>query len=115
MKKKDIPMDEDIAKYPVYVLLGGLLLRNYEIKSTEDYNHWESELHHWIPKTIRKNDPLFYTKVEHLQKLILLPAKLHRSLPNWTNETCLKETGFNKRDLLFSKDEWLKGYYKEKE
>ena len=112
---KDSPMNEDIKKYPIFLLSNGKLRRIYNVKSTDDYNHFILELHHFLGQTIRKNDPEFYKKVEHLQKLIFLKKDTHRGLPNYTDKKCLTETGMNKRDLMFIKDEWKSSYYEENE
>lgn len=99
-------MNEDIAKYPVYMVNSNGVLKQINIKSTDDYNHFEFELHHFVPQSIRKNNFELYEKIVHLQKLILLPRDVHHSihagkgykdLDNW--------------QLLFNRKKWRDGVY----
>lgn len=99
-------MNEDISKYPVYMVNKNGDLKRIDIKSTDDYNHWEFELHHFVPQSIRKTQPELYEKIVHLQKLILLPKDVHRSIHN-----CKGYRGLQWWQLLFSRKQWRNGVY----
>ena len=100
------PINQDIIKYQdsIYRIFNRRLVKIDFIKSTSDYNHFFYELHHWLPRTMRKNNPKKYAELEHLQKLILLDKDFHRSLPNMRDEKVLEKTGLHKRDLMYLKD-----------
>ncbi|MBS4760981.1 MAG: hypothetical protein KHX03_09820 [Clostridium sp.] len=102
-------MDEDIAKYPVFMVNKNGALKRIDLKSTDDYNHWEFELHHFIPKSLRKTDLKRYDELEHLQKLILLPKNIHHTL-----HMCSENFNYNGLkwwQLLFSRKQWRNGVY----
>lgn len=75
-------MNDDIKKYPIYVLNGGELRLTKSIKSTADYNHSTFHLHHFIPKGSYKRNKQWYDKHEIKQKLILLPIQMHEQVHN---------------------------------
>lgn len=76
-------MNEDIKKYPIFILKNGELVRTYKIKSTNDYNHYTHNLHHYIPKqqNYEKNKG-WYEERGIGQKLILLPIPTHEQVHN---------------------------------
>lgn len=103
-------MNEDIAKYPVYMVnKNGVLKRIESIQSTNDYNHFEFELHHFIPKSLRKTNLNKYQELEHMQKLILLPKKVHQSLHGCSER--FEYRGLKWFDLLFSRRKFKEGLY----
>ena len=65
-------MNEDIAEYPVYMVNSNGVLKQINIKSTDDYNHFEFELHHFVPQSIRKNNPQLYEKIVQLTKTLII-------------------------------------------
>lgn len=108
---KQPTMNEDIAKYPKYmVTFDKCLIPANWITSTSSYNHCY-ELHHFVRKSIRKNSPDFYDRVEHLQKLILMPAQMNKDLETMGEESFYKKYEMNKNDLVFSRLKWRDGYY----
>lgn len=115
-EKKDEPtMNEDIAKYPCYMyyLSGGIgtMMKADWITSTESYNHYVYDLHHFVPRKIRRKNPTFYKRVEYLQRLILMPKRMNVELENSGAETILKNWKVYKFNFVFSRDKWREGYY----
>lgn len=104
-------MNDDIKKYPVYILYAGVLQTAEWVKDTGKYDHYNWHLHHFVRKTIRKNSPKFYERVEHLQKLILIPVEMNYDLETMGEARFLKKWGLNKNDLVFSRLKWREGYY----
>lgn len=102
-------MNEDIEKYPVYMVNSTGELKQINIESTDDYNHYQFELHHFIPKSLRKTDLKRYNELEHLQKLILLPKNIHHTL-----HMCSENFNYNGLkwwQLLYSRKKWRDGVY----
>lgn len=99
-------MNEDIAKYPVFMVNSKGGLKQIDIKSTDDYNHFEFELHHFIPKSMRKNNLELYERIVHLQKLILLPRDIHHSIHAGKGYR-----GLENWELLFNRKKWRTGVY----
>lgn len=105
-------MNEDILKYGVYVLdKNGNLIQAKWIYNTAQYDHWKHHLNHFVRKSIRKNSPEFYKRVEHLQKLILMPAQMNYDLETMGEERFYQKWKLNKYDLVFSRLKWREGYY----
>ncbi len=105
-------MNEDIQKYLIYKITPSKTLKRiFWITSTQDYNHGEYELHHFVRKSIRKNNLEFYSRVEHLQKLIYMTAQMNRDLENMGEDTFFKKYGIPKFDLVFCRRKWREGYY----
>lgn len=73
-------MNEDIKNFPIFILRCGKLVRYHFIKSTDDYNHYNCNLHHFIPKQSYNKDPQKYKDLGIEQKLILLPIPIHEQL-----------------------------------
>lgn len=109
--KKQPAMDEDIAKYPVFILHNKELIPANWITSTANYDHYVFNLHHFVRKTLRKTNPKFYERVEHLQKLILMSKKMNNDLENMGEDTFLKEYGIEKHTLVFIRKKWREGIY----
>lgn len=104
-------MNEDLGKYPVFVILGRKLKPSFGITNTDDYNHLFLQMNHFVRQSVRKNSPDFYKRVEHLQKLILMPSQMNYDLETMGEGTFLKRWGMNKNDLIFSRLKWREGYY----
>lgn len=108
--------NEDINKYPLFFF--DMFSRTIkpipacELQSVADYNHYDYQLHHFVEKTIRKNNPAFYARVEYLQKLILVPAQMnYDASSSMSDERFLKNWGIDKYKIIFSKDNWHAGLY----
>lgn len=104
-------MNEDIEKYPCYLVYNGVMQKVDWITSTECYNHYCYHLHHFIRKSIRKNSPDFYKKVEHLQRLILMPSKMNYDLETMGEQKFFEKYGMDKNNLVFSRLKWREGLY----
>ena len=98
---------DDIAQYPVYVW------ERRRLKEIPELTMWSTnyQLHHFIRQSTRKNSPEFYKRVEHLQKLILMPAKMHYDLHSMGEVTFFKKYGIDKNDFLFNRKKWRENYY----
>ena len=110
-------MNDDIKKYPVYALYNYEIIPAPWIKDTTCYNHSIWELHHFVRQTTRKTNLTFYKRVEHLQKLILVPKQMNYELENMGADTFAKKYpklikhNITKHDLVFSRLKWREGYY----
>jgi hypothetical protein len=109
---KQPTMNEDLLKYPIYELFeNGKLVRIKWLYCTAQYDHSTQHLHHFVRQSIRKNSPDFYKRVEHLQKLILMPAQMNLDLEAMGEKRFFEQHGINKNDLVFSRLKWREGYY----
>ena len=99
-------LNEDILKYPCYLFYNGVMQKIDWLTSTESYNHYVYHLHHFIRKSVRKNSPDFYKRVEHLQKLILMPKQLNLDLEELGEDKFYKKWGMDKNNLVFSRLKW---------
>ena len=111
--KKQPTMNEDIEKYPIFMIYNREIIPIDWIKSTSNYNHYVYQLNHFIRKSVRKNTPDFYSRVEHLQKLILMPAQMNYDLETMGEDTFFKRYGIEKHKLLFNRKLWRANYYEQ--
>lgn len=104
-------IQDDISKYPCYVW------EQKRLKLIPNLKYWNNlfQLHHFIKQNVRKTNPDFYSRVEHLQKLLLLPRNMHYDLHAMGSERFKEKYGVNKDDFLFSRTKWREGYYEERE
>lgn len=80
-KMRKHSMDEDIKKYDIFTLTRfGKLKKINWIKSTNDYNHYFFNLHHYIEKQHYEDNEQWYKDRGIQQKLILLPIAIHEQL-----------------------------------
>lgn len=101
---------DDLAKYPCY------LFRNKKLIKIKPPDNWIGfQIHHFVRKGIRKNSPDFYKRVEHLQKLILVPPQINYDLETMGEVKFFKKYGVNKNLLVFSRLKWREGFYDGKE
>lgn len=100
---------EDLVKYPCFLFTFGTLR---PMPTPQEWNN-ALQCHHFIKQNVRKTNPKFYKRVEHLQKLIFMPAVTHYNLHAMGEDTFYKQYGFNKHDLLFNRLKWREGYYDE--
>lgn len=106
MKKHN--MNEDIAKYSIFQLENGELLRCWWIKDTSDYNHSMVHLHHYVEKQHYENNIEWYKEHGIEQKLILMPNYIHEQLHsiavnNLSDKEFEKKYKISKWDLIFNK------------
>ena len=98
---------EDLKKYPCFLYQLGT------IRPIPEPTAWSPDIqcHHFIKQNVRKTTPKFYERVEHLQKLILMPSKMHYDLHAMGEDTFFKRYGIEKHKLLFNRKLWRAGYY----
>ena len=103
----ELAIKDDLEKYPKYIF------RNRRLIPIEEINQWTSLLqaHHFVRQSIRKNSPDFYKRVEHLQKIIFVPAQLNYDLETAGDVFIFQKYGVHKNDLVFSRKAWREGYY----
>ena len=82
------------------------------LQSVADYDHGQYQLHHFIEKQIRKNNPEYYARIEYLQKLIIVPAQMNYDASSgMSEENFLKNWGIEKYKIIFIKDKYNAGFY----
>ena len=98
---------EDLKKYPCFLFKFGT------IRPIPAPDSWGSDLqcHHFIKQNVRKTNPKFYERVEHLQKLIFMSPEKHYNLHAMGEDTFLKRYGVEKHKLLFNRKLWRAGVY----
>lgn len=98
---------EDLKKYPCFVF------RNKKLIPITAPENWDNgyQIHHFVRQAIRKNSPEFYRRVEHLQKLILMPAQVNYDLETMGEDTFWIHYGVDKNRLVFSRKKWREGFY----
>lgn len=111
MKTREPNMNEDIKRYPCYLFYNKTLQPIEWLTNTDKYNHYSYHLHHFVRKSIRKNSPEFYRRVEHLQKLILMPAVCNFDLETMGEQAFYKKWGTDKNNLVFNRKLWREGFY----
>lgn len=84
MLKKN--MQKEIEKYQGNIFYFDNTTKNIKaaewIQTLNDYNHYEFELHHFVPFTDWKKNTKNIKKIVKENKLILLPKKMHQHLEN---------------------------------
>lgn len=107
MRKHD--MNKDIQEFDIYVLTrSGKLKQIFWIKSTNDYNHYLFNLHHFIEKQHYRDNEKWYKERGIKQKLILLPVLIHEqvhgiAIKNLSDEEFKSRYKISKWDLLFNR------------
>jgi hypothetical protein len=104
-------MNEDIKQYPCFMFYKGELIPANWLKTTDCYNHYVYQLHHFIRRSVRKNSRDFYDRVEHLQKMILMDSQCNYDLENMGEERFKSKWGIDKNLLVFSRNKWREGFY----
>lgn len=109
LKMNKTSMNEDIKEFSIYALArNGQLVEIDWIKSTDDYNHYYYNLHHFIKKEHYRKNRQWYEERGIKQKLILLPIFIHEQLHNQAIKILSDEDFFarlkiEKSELLFSR------------
>lgn len=107
MRKHD--MNKDIQQYEIFILnRSGKLVKTNRIKSTNDYNHYLFNLHHFIEKQHYESNKQWYEDRGIKQFLILLPVFVHEQLhgiaiKNLTDEEFKARYKISKWALLFNR------------
>lgn len=106
----------DIEKYPLFFF--DLFDRELKpipagmLQGVADYDHGQYQLHHFIEKQIRKNNPEYYARIEYLQKLIIVPAQMNYDASSgMSEENFFKNWGIKKYKIIFIKDKYNAGFY----
>lgn len=108
--------NNDFSKYPCYYfdLFDRTLkpIPKGELTSVSDYDHGTYQAHHFIEKQIRKNNPEFYTRIEYLQKIIIVPSQMNYDASSgMSEENFFKNWGIEKYKIIFLKQAWYAGLY----
>lgn len=107
LRKHD--MNKDIQEFDIYVLTrSGKLKQIFWLKSTNDYNHYLFNLHHFIEKQHYRDNEQWYKERGIKQKLILLPVIIHEQLhgiaiKNLSDEEFKARYKISKWALLFNR------------
>lgn len=107
MRKHD--MNKDIQEFDIYILTrSGKLKQIFWIKSTDDYNHYRFNLHHFIEKQHYRGNEQWYKERGIKQKLILLPVFIHEqvhgiAIKNLSYEEFKTSYKISKWALLFNR------------
>lgn len=106
--KKKTTMNEDILKYPIFVFDNGRLFLTERIKSTNDYNHYTHNLHHYIPKQQYEKNESWFVVRGIKQKLILVPISMHeqihnQAVVNLSDDDFYGRYKINRWDLIFNR------------
>ena len=101
-------MDEDIERFPVFILNNGRLFLTTRIKSVADYNHSFYHLHHYIQKQHYDKNEQWYKERGIKQKLILIPISLHeqvhsQAIRTLSDEEFKQKYRISKWDLIFNR------------
>ena len=102
-------MNEDINKFDIFILTpSGKLKQIHWIKSTDDYNHYTHNLHHFIEKQHYEKNKKLYEERGIKQFLILLPVAIHEQLhgiaiKNLTDKEFKARYKISKWALIFNK------------
>lgn len=97
-------MNDDIKKYPTYALSAQGLVP-IEILSTNDYNHYTHQLHHYIKQQEWKRNKEWFEERGIEQKLILLPEWVHNEVHGmkYSDEEFKEKFKISRWDLLFNR------------
>lgn len=102
-------MNQDIKDFDIFALTRrGTLTKLNFIKSTNDYNHYVYNLHHFIEKQHYVKNKKWYDERGIKQFLILLPIPIHEQLhgiaiKNLTDEEFKARYKISRWALLFNK------------
>lgn len=102
-------MNDDIKKYPIYRIADGQYIRMYSIKSTDDYDHFRFNLHHYIKDSSYKKNEKWYKEHKIEQKLLLIPIAMHEQIHETAGQNTLTDEEFyrtykiSRWDCIFSR------------
>lgn len=99
---------DDFKKYPCYLYRHKRLIK---LEKPPDNWGFPYQIHHFVRQSIRKNSPDFYKRVEHLQKLIIVPTQMNYDLETMGEVRFFQKYGVNKNLLVFSRLKWREGFY----
>ena len=101
-------MNEDIKEFGVVGLTHYGTLVPVPIYSTDDYNHYTHQLHHYIKQQDYKRNKEWFDKNAIRQKLIILPIFLHeqihrQAIKNLTDTEFEQKFKISRWDLVFNR------------
>ena len=102
-------MNREIELYPIYALTKeGKLFPVTWIKSTNDYDHYLYELHHYIPYSVYERNKEWFKERNIEQKLILVSKILHerielRGVCQLTDEAFKQKYKISRNKLIFNR------------
>lgn len=103
-------MRGDLEKYPRFFFdeLTRAILPEDEMHNRNPILFLNYQRHHYIEQTLRKNNPEEYSRFEHLQKIIFVPAQMNYDLSSgMSEELFFKKWGANKYDLIFNRKRYF--------
>lgn len=100
---------DELKQYPCYIF------RHKKLIPVKAPDTWGSmyQMHHFIRKSIKKTNAKFYERIEHLQKLILLPSDVHYNLHSMGEVKFFEKYGVDKNLLVFNRYKWREGFYED--
>jgi len=103
---KKYTMNDDLQQYPRFFFdeLTRSVLPESEMEQRNSMIFRNYQRHHYVEKTMRKNNPEEYKKFEHLQKMIFVPAQMNYDLSSGMSENrFFHKWGIKKYELIFKK------------
>lgn len=107
-------MQDDLEKYPRFFFdeLTRTILPEEKMHERNPIIFRNYQRHHFVEKSIRKNNLDDYNRFEHLQKLIFVPAEMNYDLSSGMSVNIFyQKWGIYKYDVVFNKEKWLENYY----
>ncbi len=102
-------MQDDLSKYPRFFFdeLTRSILPEAEMQNRNPILFINYQRHHFIEKTLRKNNPAEYKRFEHLQKMIFVPEQMNYDLSSGMSEKLFfQKWGINKYDVIFNRKKY---------
>ena len=98
-------MNDDIRKFGVYIIINGKLVKTNRIKTTDDYNHYTHNIHHYIKSSKYFKNQDWYKQRGIKQKLILMTIRMHEDLEIYpiSDEEFFQKYKIERKELLFNK------------
>lgn len=100
-------MNDDIKKYPIFRIIDGKFVKDWQIESTDDYNHYTHCLHHYILKGSYKRNKEWYISHGINQKLFYITKTMHEhihpELSNITDDEFYEKYKVDRWECLFNK------------
>ncbi len=109
MKLRPKIMNREIAIYKIFFLnTSGRLIPVNWIKTTKDYDHFQFELHHYIPYSVYERNKQWFIDRGIEQKLILVKKHTHeqihfQAIKNLTDYEFEKHYKISRWKLIFNK------------
>lgn len=92
---------KDLFKYPCFMYCNGEFVRIYPASASHDIFKWQ--VHHYISQGWVKRNKIAFKKIEHLQKLYILPTQMHIDL-HARHSKFKQKWGVDINELLYDAD-----------